>query len=70
VPDNSSTHKTPSIQSWLVRHPRFTLHFATYSSWRGSAEVLLCRADHEVDQAWPAARFATLVASICTCAPG
>jgi hypothetical protein len=31
--DNSSTHKTPSIQRWLVRHPRFTLHFTpTYSS--------------------------------------
>src|SRR6266511_405546 len=25
--DNSSTHKTPSIQRWLVRHPRFTVHF-------------------------------------------
>jgi hypothetical protein len=24
VLDNSSTHKTPSIQRWLVRHPRFT----------------------------------------------
>src|SRR6266705_1945074 len=33
VLDNSSTHKTPSIQRWLVRHPRFTLHFTpTYSS--------------------------------------
>jgi transposase len=32
VLDNSSTHKTPSIQRWLVRHPRFTLHFTpTYS---------------------------------------
>src|SRR6266545_6514570 len=26
VLDNSSTHKTPSIQRWLVRHPRFALH--------------------------------------------
>lgn len=34
VLDNSSTHKTPSIQRWLVRHPRFTFHFTpTYSSW-------------------------------------
>jgi transposase len=32
--DNSSTHKTPAIQRWLVRHPRFQLHFTTtYSSW-------------------------------------
>jgi transposase len=34
VLDNSSTHTTPSIQRWLQRHPRFTLHFTpTYSSW-------------------------------------
>ena len=34
VLDNSSTHKTPSIQRWLLRHPRFTLHSTpTYSSW-------------------------------------
>src|SRR5215212_2653376 len=32
--DNSSTHKTPAIQRWLVAHPRFQLHFTpTYSSW-------------------------------------
>jgi transposase len=39
VCDNSSTHKTPSIQRWLVRHPRFTLHFTpTYSSWLNLVE--------------------------------
>src|SRR5271155_4227294 len=39
VLDNSSTHKTPSIQRWLVRHPRFTLHFTpTYSSWMNLVE--------------------------------
>jgi transposase len=38
VLDNSSTHKTPSIQRWLVRHPRYTLHFTpTYSSSGSSA---------------------------------
>ena len=32
--DNYGTHKTPSIQRWLVRHPRFHLHFTpTGSSW-------------------------------------
>ena len=37
--DNSSTHKTPAIQRWLVRHPRFTLHFTpTYSSWLNLVE--------------------------------
>src|SRR6266540_3563659 len=34
VLDNSSTHKTPSIQRWLLRHPRFSFHFTpTSSSW-------------------------------------
>jgi transposase len=32
--DNSSTHKTAAIHRWLVRHPRFHLHFTpTGSSW-------------------------------------
>jgi len=39
IVDNNSTHKTPSIQRWLVRHPRFTLHFTpTYSSWLNLVE--------------------------------
>jgi transposase len=39
VLDNSSTHKTPAIQRWLQRHPRFTLHFTpTYSSWLNLVE--------------------------------
>jgi transposase len=34
IVDNVSTHKTPEIHRWLVRHPRFHLHFTpTYSSW-------------------------------------
>jgi transposase len=39
IVDNNSTHKTPSIQRWLLRHPRFTLHFTpTYSSWLNLVE--------------------------------
>jgi transposase len=39
VLDNSSTHKTPMIQRWLVSHPRFTMHFTpTYSSWLNLVE--------------------------------
>jgi len=39
VLDNSSTHKTPSIQRWLVHHPRFRLHFTPiYSSWLNLVE--------------------------------
>jgi len=34
VCDNYSTHKTPAIQTWLARHPRFHMHFTpTGSSW-------------------------------------
>src|SRR5205814_326706 len=37
--DNYATHKTPQIQQWLVRHPRFHLHFTpTYSSWLNLVE--------------------------------
>jgi transposase len=39
IVDNSSTHKTPEIHRWLVRHPRFILHFTpTYSSWLNLVE--------------------------------
>ena len=39
VIDNSSTHKTPAVHRWLLRHPRFCLHFTpTYSSWLNLVE--------------------------------
>src|SRR5438876_8254608 len=39
IVDNSSTHKTPAIRRWLLRHPRFSLHFTpTYSSWLNLVE--------------------------------
>jgi transposase len=39
VLDNYATHKTPAIQQWLLRHPRFHLHFTpTYSSWLNLVE--------------------------------
>jgi transposase len=39
IVDNSSTHKTPEIQRWLVRHPRFHFHFTpTYTSWMNLVE--------------------------------
>ena len=39
VLDNSSTHKTPAIKRWQVRHPRFSFHFTpTYSSWMNLVE--------------------------------
>jgi len=34
VLDNLSTHKTPAIRRWFVKHPRFHLHFTpTSTSW-------------------------------------
>jgi transposase len=39
VLDNLSTHKTPAVHRWLVRHPRFHLHFTpTYGSWLNLVE--------------------------------
>jgi transposase len=39
VLDNVSSHKSPTIQRWLVKHPRFTFHFTpTYSSWMNLVE--------------------------------
>ncbi len=39
VVDNSSTHKTPLVRRWLLRHPRFQFHFTpTYSSWINQVE--------------------------------
>ena len=39
VLDNSSTHKTPAIQQWLLAHPRFVVHFTpTSSSWLNLVE--------------------------------
>jgi transposase len=37
--DNYATHKTPAIRNWLIRHPRFHLHFTpTSSSWLNLVE--------------------------------
>ncbi len=39
VLDNLSTHKTPAVHRWLLRHPRFHLHFTpTYGSWLNQVE--------------------------------
>lgn len=58
--DNYGTHKHPTVNTWLAKHPRFHMHFTpTYSSWinqveRLFAEVtrdLLQRSDHRSVQA-------------------
>jgi transposase len=39
VCDNYGTHKTPEINTWLARHPRFHMHFTpTGSSWVNQVE--------------------------------
>ena len=39
IADNYATHKHPRIKAWLVRHPRFHLHFIpTSSSWLNLVE--------------------------------
>jgi transposase len=39
VLDNYRTHKTPSVQRWLKRHPRYQLHFTpTGASWINQVE--------------------------------
>jgi transposase len=39
VLDNLSTHKTPAIKRWLLKHPRFHLHFTpTSASWMNLVE--------------------------------
>ena len=39
IADNYFTHKTPEVQRWLTRHPRFHMHFIpTSSSWLNLVE--------------------------------
>lgn len=39
IADNYATHKHPSVQAWMKRHPRFHLHFTpTSSSWLNMVE--------------------------------
>ncbi|MCC9053893.1 IS630 family transposase [Microbacterium sp. F2E] len=58
--DNYQTHKSPAINAWLEKHPRFHMHFTpTYSSWINQVERffgfvtddLLRRSDHRSVQA-------------------
>ena len=39
VMDNYATHKTPAVQRWLTRHPRWHVHFTpTGASWLNQVE--------------------------------
>jgi len=40
VCDNYATHKHPSVQTWLARNPRITMHFTpTSGSWLNMVEI-------------------------------
>jgi transposase len=40
VCDNYATHKHPTVQAWLGKHPRITLHFTpTSGSWLNMVEI-------------------------------
>jgi hypothetical protein len=53
VMDNYGTHKTPLIHPWLLRRPRFHVHFTpTYGSWINQPGGAVVRAAHrEADPA-------------------
>lgn len=39
IADNYATHKHPKVQKWLVKHPRFNMHFTpTSASWLNMVE--------------------------------
>jgi transposase len=39
IVDNYATHKHPAVQKWLVKHPRFHMHFTpTSASWLNMVE--------------------------------
>jgi transposase len=48
VMDNYGTHRTPQVQAWLRRHPRFILHFVpTSSSWLNLVERWFAELTHK-----------------------
>jgi transposase len=48
IVDNYATHKHPTVQAWLARHPRWTFHFTPTPGIRvtyhgGSIGLSVCR---------------------------
>jgi transposase len=49
IMDNYGTHKTPSVQRWLARHPRFHVHFTpTSASWLNQVELWFAKIQRDV----------------------
>jgi hypothetical protein len=57
--DNSSTHKTPAIHRWLVRHPRFSVHFTPSSRRSICAAALTARPGSWSPRSAPGSRTGT-----------
>ena len=55
VLDNYGTHRTAMIHKWLLRHPRFHLHFTPTSASMAQPDRTLVRRNHE--QADPARKL-------------
>ncbi len=52
VLDNYGTHKTAIIRNWLIKRPRFHVHFTpTYGSWLNLVERMVRRAYQQADSA-------------------
>ena len=68
VCDNYGTHKAPTVQSWLAKHPRFHMHYTpTYSSWINQVER---SSPKSPDNSSNAATTAACRPSNATSAPG
>jgi transposase len=67
IADNYATHKHPKVQAWLVRHPRFTMHFTpTSSSWLNLVERFFADLTGDVIRAGSFASVNELVRDIKT----
>ena len=65
VVDNYATHKHPTVQAWLARHPRVRLHFTpTSASWLNLVEVFFAVTSRQALRRGDFAGVAELVAAI------
>jgi transposase len=65
VLDNYATHKTALVQRWLLRHPRYHLHFTpTHASWLNQVERWFGLLTARQIKRGSHAKVATLIAAI------
>jgi transposase len=63
--DNYATHKHPDVQAWLVKHPRFHLHFTpTSSSWLNMIEIFFAKLTNQAIRRGAFASVPDLIAAI------